>query len=164
MAENSDSDRARLTITYNYTLPASNTAANATEEEESIPQGNGELILVVDDETPMLQVTKATLETYNYRVLTASDGIEAVATYAKDKDEIALVITDIMMPSMDGKTAIRTLKQINPELDIIAMSGLISSKEIITELDDDVTAFMSKPCNNDDLLRKIAEIVSTSVR
>lgn len=118
------------------------------------------MILVVDDETPMLEVTKAILETHNYRVLTANNGIEAVATYANNQEAIALVIMDVMMPKMDGKTAIRTLKQINSKLNIIAISGLITGREMIAELDDDIIAFMSKPCDNDELLRKIAEIVS----
>jgi len=61
---------------------------------------------------------------------------------------------------MDGKTAIRTLKQINPELKIIAVSGLIERQEIVVDLDGDVTAFMNKPYSNDDLLRTIAEIIN----
>ena len=144
----------------NVFIPASDTTAAIAEEEKSIPQGNGELILVVDDETPMLEVTKATLETYNYQVSTAINGIEAVATYANNKDAIALVVMDIMMPGMDGKTAIRTLKQIDPEVKIIAVSGLISDREIINELDKQVIAFLSKPYSNEELLETIYEIVS----
>lgn len=140
-------------------LPACEAEASVIEENEAIPQGNGELILVVDDETAILEVTKATLETYNYRVLTAGNGIEAIAVYAQNQQAINLVIMDIMMPSMDGKTAILTLKQINPEIKIIAVSGLIDRQEIIDELDDNVTTFMNKPCTNDDLLRIISEVI-----
>ena len=111
---------------------------------------------MVDDESSILEVTQATLETYNYRVLTASNGIEAIAVYARNQDAIALVIMDIMMPSMDGKTAIRTLKQINPQLKIIAVSGLISSQDIV-EVYNNVTAFVSKPYSNDELLKIIYE-------
>ncbi|NJR47369.1 MAG: response regulator [Hyellaceae cyanobacterium CSU_1_1] len=142
-------------------LPASDTVASNLEETAEILQGNGELILVVDDETAILEVTKATLETYNYRVLTASNGIEAIATYAQNQGEISLAIVDIMMPEIDGKTAIRTLKQINPDLKIMAVSGLIDRQEIIAELADNVTAFMNKPYGNDDLLRTISEIISS---
>jgi PAS domain S-box-containing protein len=141
-------------------LPASETTDLATEETEIIPQGNGELILVVDDEIPILEVTKATLETYNYRVLTAKDGIEAIALYAQNHHGINLVIIDIMMPSMDGKTAIRTLKKINPNIKIIAMSGLISSQEIITEIDNNISAFISKPYSNDELLMMVNKIIT----
>jgi PAS domain S-box-containing protein len=141
-------------------LPASDTVVSNLEEPTEILQGNGELILVVDDETAILEVIKATLETYNYRVLTGSNGIEAIATYAQNQGEISLAIVDIMMPEMDGKTAIRTLKQINPELKIMAASGLIDRQEISTELDGNVTTFMNKPYGNDDLLRTISEILS----
>jgi CheY-like chemotaxis protein len=126
-------------------LPASETTAIATEETEELPQGNGELILVVDDEPSILEVTKATLETYDYRVLTASNGIEGIANYTKNMDAIELVITDIMMPTMDGNIAIRTLKAIDPDVKIIAISGLISSQEIIDEIDGEISAFIAKP-------------------
>ena len=141
-------------------LPASDIAETNLEETESIPQGNGELILVVDDEPLILKVTKATLETYNYRVLTASNGIEAIAIYAQNQNAIELVIMDIMMPSMDGKTAIRILKTINSEAKIIAVSGLVSDQEIIAELNGSITAFVAKPYTNDDLLRAIDEVVN----
>jgi PAS domain S-box-containing protein len=141
-------------------LPASEIAETNPEETEPIPQGNSELILVVDDEPSILEVTKATLETRNYRVLTASNGIEAIAIYAQNQNAIELVVMDIMMPSMDGKTAIRILKTINSEAKIIAVSGLVSDQEIIAELNGSITAFVAKPYTNDDLLRAIDEVVN----
>ena len=57
--------------------------------------------------------------------MTASDGIEAVALYAQYKDEISAVLLDMMMPSMDGATTIRTLQKMNPQVKIIAASGLV---------------------------------------
>ena len=143
----------------NVFIPASDTIISTAEAEKSIPRGNGELILVVDDETAMLQVTQATLETYNYRILSASNGIEAVATFAKQREEIALVIMDIMMPGMDGKTAIRTLRQIDSNAKIIAVSGLITSQEIISELNGEVLAFLSKPYSNEELLETVDEVI-----
>ena len=140
-------------------LPASETTEAAAEVTEEIPQGHGELILVVDDESSILAVTKATLETYNYKVLTASNGIEAIAIYAQNLKTINLVIMDIMMPEMSGKTAIRTLKQINPEVKIIAVSGLISSREIVAEIDDNISAYLAKPFSNDDLLQTIYQVI-----
>ena len=141
-------------------VPAADAVNAIAESNKSLTQGNGELILVVDDETPMLEVTKATLETYNYRVLTANNGIEAVAAYANNQDAIALIIMDIMMPGMDGKTAIRTLKQINSQIRVIAVSGLISDREIFNELDGEVITFLSKPYSNEELLKTVHEIVS----
>ena len=140
-------------------LPACDTTVSHPAENAAVPQGQGESILVVDDESSMREVTKATLETYNYNVLTASNGIEAIALYAHNQ-AIDLIIMDIMMPEMDGKTAIRTLKQINPEVEIVAVSGLITSQEIVSQLDGDVRAFMSKPYTNEDLLEIVHHIVN----
>ena len=88
--------------------------------------GSGELILVVDDEMPILTITKQTLSANGYRVLTASDGAEAVATYVQNKDEIAAVLTDMMMPIMDGAALIHALNKVNPDVKIVAASGLTS--------------------------------------
>jgi PAS domain S-box-containing protein len=136
-------------------LPASQIAETNLEETESIPQGNGELILVVDDEPAILEVTKATLKAYNYQVLTANNGTEAIALYAQNQNAIKLIIMDIMMPSMDGKTAIRILKSINSEAKIIAVSGLVSDQEIVAEINGNIEAFVAKPCSNNDLLKAI---------
>ncbi|MBE9047407.1 PAS domain S-box protein [Pleurocapsales cyanobacterium LEGE 10410] len=138
-------------------LPAEELGATSLEETTELPQGNGELILVVDDETAMIEVTKATLETYNYQVLTASNGIEAIALYVQHQQAINLVIIDIMMPLMDGRTAIRTLKQINPAVKILAVSGLVTSQDL-TELDRKIK-MMAKPYSNEDLLRTIRDLI-----
>ncbi|MBE9067408.1 CBS domain-containing protein [Leptolyngbya cf. ectocarpi LEGE 11479] len=89
-------------------LPAVETPEALPTVEENLPQGQGELIFVVDDEAPIREVTKRWLEAYNYRVLTACDGIDAIATYAEHKQEIAVVLMDMMMPQMDGTTAINS--------------------------------------------------------
>ena len=141
-------------------LPASEAVVTAIEETEEIPQGNGELILVVDDETSILEVTKATLEACNYKVLTANNGIDAIAIYTRDQDIIDLVLIDMIMPSMSGQTLIRTLKKIAPETKVIAVSGLVSSRELIAELDNSIIAFINKPYVNDELLKTIHQIVS----
>ena len=139
-------------------LPACQAAEELSQEEE-LPQGKGELILVVDDEIQICEVTKATLETFNYRVLTAHNGIDAIAIYAQHQNEIEVVLTDIMMPSMNGKTLIRTIKKINPQIDIIVFSGLISNREIITELDGSIAAFINKPYTTEALLKTIHQAI-----
>src|SRR6185295_3029803 len=79
--------------------------------QTDLPTGNGELILVVDDEESIREITRGTLETFGYEVLTARDGTEAVGLYADRKNEIALVLTDMMMPFMDGPATIRALRK-----------------------------------------------------
>jgi two-component system cell cycle sensor histidine kinase/response regulator CckA len=137
-------------------LPCSAKVEIAPLSEELQPlTGNGELILVVDDEATIRDVTKSSLETYNYRVLTASDGVEAVAIYAQNQQEISVVLLDMMMPWMDGAIAIRTLQKINPHVKIIAMSGLLSNQNIAESAGTGVKAFLSKPCTARELLQAI---------
>ncbi|MGH8000214.1 MAG: response regulator, partial [Brasilonema sp.] len=112
-------------------LPAVETTATPLAENLELPKGNGELVLVVDDESPILETTKISLETYNYQVLTASDGIEALALYAQYKDDISVVLVDMMMPSMDGALTIRALQKMNSHVLIIGVSGLVAGDKLM---------------------------------
>ena len=124
-------------------LPAAESPANAQESVKQLPYptGNGELVLIVDDEENIRQITKATLEKFGYQTLTASDGTEALAIYAQNSLEIRIVLTDMAMPFMDGAATIRALRKLNPDLAIIAASGLPPAD--INSLS--VNAFLSKP-------------------
>ncbi len=120
--------------------------------------GKGEVILLVDDEVVLCEVTKSILEIYQYKVLTAIDGADAINTYKDNKDKIALVLMDLMMPNMDGFAASKILREVNPELKIMAITGLTSTglaKEI-KELDIPV---LSKPFTPQHLLEKIYNIL-----
>jgi two-component system, cell cycle sensor histidine kinase and response regulator CckA len=122
--------------------------------------GNGEMILVVDDEAAIREITKSSLLAYNYQVLTAGDGVEAVATYTKHQQEISLVLLDMMMPSMDGAIAMRALQNINPNVKIIAISGLPSEQKIRHAQAMGIRAFLSKPCTTIELLQNINTVLS----
>ena len=91
----------------------------------------------------------------NYQVLTASNGIEAVAIYAQYQQQISLVLLDMIMPSMDGAIAIRKLQTINPHVKIIAISGLLSTQNIAEVNSMGVKAFLAKPCTAQELLQTI---------
>jgi PAS domain S-box-containing protein len=119
------------------------------------PTGSGELVLIVDDEENIRQITAATLEKFGYQTLTASDGTEALAIYAQNTGEIAVVLTDMAMPFMDGAATIRALRKLNPNLPIIAASGLPPTE--INSLN--VNAFLSKPYTAEKLLTALAEIL-----
>jgi CheY-like chemotaxis protein len=133
---------------------------NQTPPEKSfeLPTGNGELILVVDDEAEIREITKTTLENYNYKVLTACDGIEALASYAQNLEEIKVVFVDIMMPEMDGLTTIRALLKMNPCVKIMAVSGLTDNKKLIQSLG--VETFLSKPYTVNQLLQALQKILN----
>lgn len=141
-------------------LPAQQIPESLEEPEKELPTGNGELILVVDDEDSIRDITKTSLETHNYKAITASDGIEAIALYAEHRDEISVVLTDMLMPSMDGLTTIRTLKKINPNVKIIAVSGLASTEKVNAAADIGVKAFLSKPYTAKQLLQTIGVVKS----
>jgi two-component system, cell cycle sensor histidine kinase and response regulator CckA len=136
-------------------LPAINVTSIPPEEIPDLPLGRGELILVVDDELSIRETLKIALETYNYRVITAYDGIEAITIYATHQDEIKVVLIDIMMPLMDGTTAIRALQQFNPK--IIACSGVVASNSLQSM--PSVKAFLPKPFTTEDLLNTLARIL-----
>jgi PAS domain S-box-containing protein len=136
-------------------LPATEAAEILPVEDSELPQGHGELILVVDDEAAIREITKTSLETYNYKTLTACDGIEAVALYAEYRDKISLVLTDMMMPSMDGATTIRTLRKIEPEVKIVAVSGLLSTDKLAQARSNGVNTFLAKPYTTKELLTTI---------
>ncbi|WP_414753193.1 response regulator, partial [Anabaena sp. CCY 9910] len=136
-------------------LPAQDTKELLEEAELELPPGNGELILVVDDEAAIRDITKTSLESYNYKAITASDGIEAIALYAERRDEISLVLTDMVMPSMDGLTTIRTLQKINPLVKIIAVSGLAAHDKVNAAYNMGIQAFLSKPYTANQLLKTI---------
>ncbi|BAZ39616.1 multi-sensor hybrid histidine kinase [Calothrix sp. NIES-4101] len=132
---------------------------SATEDLQTI-RGKGELILVVDDEAFVRDVVKSSLEEFNYKVLVASDGIEAFSLYAQHKNEISLVLMDIQMPSIDGLKAIRVLQQINPCVKIIIISGLASNRQALQFSNINVQAFLAKPYRIKELLASIQEVLS----
>ncbi|MDI9636175.1 PAS domain S-box protein [Geitlerinema splendidum] len=125
-----------------------------------LPKGNGELILVADDEAAIREVVKASLETYNYQVLTASDGIEALALYAQYKDKVSVVLMDMMMPSMEGPVAIRTLQKINSKVKVVAVSGLSSSNLVNAARNVGIQEFLAKPFTSEELLLALHRILS----
>ena len=139
-------------------LPSKEGSTSQIIDEIKLPTGQGELILVVDDELAITQITKTTLEIYNYKVLTAQNGIEALALYTQYKDEIRLVLMDMMMPSMDGKTAIRTLQIINPQVPIVAMSGLATAEALVQSTGIDIQGFLAKPFTTEQLLNFVTKI------
>jgi signal transduction histidine kinase len=126
----------------------------------SIERGTSELILVVDDETAIRQVTSAALEGHGYRVVTARDGPEALALFDRHKRRIQLVITDMMMPRRDGASLIQTLLSLAPRLKIIAVSGLVEAAPSPAP----GVAFLQKPFAAEKLLQAVHEALHPSVR
>ena len=116
--------------TFTVCLPASVYATDTpTEPVVNLPHGREELVLVVDDKASVRQITQQTLEVFGYGVVIATDGTDAVVTYARRGHEIAVVLTDMMMPKMDGASTIRVLRKMDPAVRIIIASGLVNSPQ-----------------------------------
>ncbi len=138
-------------------LPAVKTnEPQKAKERNKLLAGHGEYILVVDDEAQVREITRATLETYGYRVHTARNGAEALALYEKNKEVIRVVLMDMMMPVMDGETSIRKIRRINPQVKIIAVSGLVEKDITATH----AQAFLPKPYTAEKLLKTIHKVLS----
>jgi CheY-like chemotaxis protein len=139
------------------TEPSSAAAAAAAAE---LPRGNGECIMVVDDEAAVRQVTQQTLEAFGYRVILACDGAEAVAIYAGRHAEIAAVLTDMMMPVMDGLATIQILRRISPKARVIGASGLSANGNLTRAASLGVKHFLPKPFTTEVLLKTLRKILS----
>jgi PAS domain S-box-containing protein len=137
--------------------PGNKDAREEKEQKEEIRRGNGELILIVDDEPAVRDVSELTLISFGYRVLTAKDGAEGFAKYLSNKDEIQIVLTDINMPVMDGPTLIRELRRIHSGVKVIVSSGFGDRLKLHEVQNSDVSKFLRKPFTAEVLLRNIQE-------
>ena len=122
-----------------------------------IPIGNGELILVVDDERSIRELTRATLERFGYRIIAAEDGVAALAIYRDRGAEISLVLTDMAMPNMDGLTLARSILETDTAAKIIGMSGLMNFQQTTDLQNLNIDTVLSKPFTTEKLLTAISE-------
>jgi PAS domain S-box-containing protein len=145
--------------TFAVYLPALADFQSAAEilEEPELPRGHGELILVVDDEAALRQVTRRTLERFGYRAIGASDGAGALAMYASQRETIAVVLTDMMMPAMDGSAIIQGLMKIRADVRIIAASGL--SANGVVARGAGAKHFLPKPYTTQTLLKALRRVL-----
>jgi two-component system, cell cycle sensor histidine kinase and response regulator CckA len=153
------SSEINLETKFQVFLPAIAITTAPAEEILELPRGNGELILVVDDEINIREMLKITLESYNYNVITACDGVDAIAIYAIHQDEVKAILIDVMMPLMDGTTAIRAFQQFKfrHQLKIIACSGVVASNNLLAMAG--VKAFLPKPFTTQSLLITLSKIL-----
>jgi PAS domain S-box-containing protein len=148
--------------TFKVYLPAHDAAAaHAVADAAPLPHGNGEIILVVDDEEHIRTLTHKTLARHGYKVLEARHGAEAVALYAQHRD-IAIVLTDMAMPVMDGFATITALKAINPLVRVIASSGHSTKDAHTRAVSAGVDTFITKPYSVDVLVRTMHDVLHNS--
>ncbi len=130
-------------------------------EPELPPRGQGELILVVDDEENVRRVTTRILERHGYRVITANDGAEAFSRFQEHRTTIRLVLTDLLMPIMDGATLARAIHRLDPAARVITVSGHAPDAAPL-EVGTDVVALLPKPYPRAALLQAVAAALRPS--
>jgi CheY-like chemotaxis protein len=155
--------QAGLGTVFQVFLPADGSPADeaVAAPDHPAPLGDGELILVVDDEEAILDISRRTLEKRGYRVLTAAEGATAVALYAQHAREIAVVLTDMAMPVMDGISTLHALRRINPSVKVVASSGMGSNVNAARITDAGIKFFLRKPYRVDTLLKILREAIDS---
>ena len=154
--------------TFKVFLPASPRAAHKeTSKINSLPpRGGGEVILIVDDEPDIISGMCQMLKRHNYRVYTANNGEKAMDMIERREQRIDVLVTDMMMPAMDGVALIRAVRGVLPELKIIASSGLgtdMSGNDRAQELKSlGVAAFLHKPYGTHKLLSTLHQLLRSA--
>jgi len=133
-----------------------------SEKPEELPIGHGETVLVVDDELAVRELTQQTLETFGYHTLSASNGAEALAVLAGNPSGIDLVLTDMMMPVMDGAALAAEMSVVYPGMPIVAASGLNANGGVARSRAWGVRHFLSKPFTTQTLLEAVHASLPTS--
>lgn len=124
-------------------------------EQHPTPSGNGQTVLVVDDEAPIVEVTQQILTSNGYQAIPCTDGAEAVALFAVHQQQIDLVLTDLMMPGIDGPALIAAIRRIDPTVKIIATSGLHTSRQMVKAGEFGIQQFLVKPYSASRLLAAV---------
>lgn len=144
--------------TFTIYIPASE--EDPVEEQKStggILRGT-ETILLVDDEKIVLDVSKEMLESLGYRVYAVGSGQEAVAVYMEKKDEIDLVIMDMIMPGLSGSDTFDQLREIHSEVTVLLASGYSINGQARTIIDRGCSGFIQKPFHLERLSRIVREV------
>jgi PAS domain S-box-containing protein len=150
--------------TFRVFLPAvvSESPRPSSATPFDIPDGHGELILVVDDDVPIRDLVSGILGQHGYRVVSCGDGVEAITLFNAHPGGIALVVTDVDMPRLGGVALARALLQLRPDLRLLAMSGL-SRRETdgadVPEIQKLAHAFLRKPFTIENLLGTVHRLL-----
>ena len=158
----SEPDKGTL---FNIYLPA-------MEQEDILPrpekpsqsgvQGNGEVIMLVDDEESIRKLSAEVLEHSGYRTITAACGEEALEIFKQKENQIDLVTLDLGMPGMGGHKCLKELLKLQPDLKILIASGYSSQSRIKSTLDDGAVGFIAKPYRSHELCDKVHALLSTA--
>ena len=153
--------------TFRVFLPAveSESPRPSSASPIDIPDGHGELILVVDDDAAIRYLVAAILEKHGYRVVSCGDGVEAISFFGTHHEKVAMVVTDVDMPRLGGVALARVLLQLRPDIRLLAMSGLSRGEtdgSDIQAVQKLAHAFLLKPFQPEDLLGAVHHLLHPS--
>ncbi|MEI7636217.1 MAG: PAS domain S-box protein [Syntrophus sp. (in: bacteria)] len=155
---NVDSEPGHGTMFTIY-LPASEKEVTQEKTTTGIIAKGTETILLVDDEKMVLEVSKELLESMGYRVYAVGSGQEAIAIFMEKRNEIDMVILDMIMPGISGGGTFDRLREINPEIKVLLSSGYSLNGEAATIMDRGCNGFLQKPFKMENLSLKVREML-----
>jgi two-component system, cell cycle sensor histidine kinase and response regulator CckA len=145
--------------TFTIYLPASEKKVEKEKKPSSQLLKGTETILLVDDEEVVLNVSRMLLEAMGYKVFMARNGQEALEAYKVKKEEINLVIMDMIMPGMGGENTIDILKTMNPDVKVMLSSGYSLDGQATRIMERGCQGFIQKPFSARELSQKIREVL-----
>jgi CheY-like chemotaxis protein len=146
--------------TFSIYFPAIEEVPQEQYSEKKEPlRGQGETILVVDDEPSFLEIVSRQLTGYNYNIITASNGKESLSLYEKHHEEIKLIILDLMMPKMGGEECLQTLLRMDPKVRVLMISGTLKPGMAEDLKEAGAKGFIKKPFDLNRMLEKIRKVV-----
>ena len=146
-------------FSLHFPASASPSPADPERPDPASARGSGETILVIDDDHNIREVIRAFLESAGYRILLAADGTEGLATFLRNRGRIRCVITDLMMPGLQGDQVAASLRAVEPGLPVILVSGVLGFRPPSAALAHGVT-FLTKPMTGADLTRAVASALA----
>jgi PAS domain S-box-containing protein len=144
---------------YLPAVPAEKERAPNETESSSLPRGNGEIVLVVDDEPAIRDIASHILASHGYRPLTACEGNEALALFEQNRDRVKAIVSDLMMPRMDGPTTIRSLRKIKPDIKTVMITGLGEEGRVAEAKAAGSDLVLSKPFTAEQLLTALKQLL-----
>ena len=145
--------------TFNIYLPASEKEI-IEEKKAAVDTLRGtEAVLFVDDEEMIIEVASEVLENLGYNVLTARSGKEACEIYEKNKEQIDIVLLDMIMPDISGSDTYDSLKEIDPDIKVLLSSGYSINGQATEIMDRGCNGFIQKPFKMKELSQKLREIL-----
>jgi len=145
--------------TFHIRFPAVRAEAPALEARASVPQGGRETILVVEDEPAVRSLIQKTLEKHGYRVFSANGGNQALEIALDHREPIDLLVTDVVMPGMDGRSVAQSLLSLHPEMRVVYISGYLDDALLRREVMDGTEEFLQKPFTSAALCQKVRALL-----